>query len=230
LWYEGLGMKHVNIGIGFEVVPASIAVGVAWAILALLGVLGDGELNVAMRRLILAISILLSVSLVGALLRIKLVARRRVRNMRLSNRKLRHLERRLLEERGEFLDQLEQFDEAFEQTLQASDGDLSAYSHHMADQGTDAMEREQAFMLASDDGRELYEVDEALRKLYRTPERYGLCEQCGAGISFERLDVLPHARLCIRCKELEEKGTAGPAPRSRRDLHDGSEGVVARVA
>ena len=25
-------------------------------------------------------------------------------------------------------------------------------------------------------------------------------------ISFERLDALPHARLCIRCKEKEETG------------------------
>lgn len=223
-------MKHMSIRGGLQVVPASIAVGVAWAMLALLGALGDAELNVAMRRLVLAISILLSFALMGALLRIQLVARRRVRNMRLSNRKLRHLERRLLEERGDILRQLEQFDEAFAQTLQACDGDLSAYSYHMADQGTDAMEREQAFMLASDDGRELYEVDEALRKLFRTPESYGLCEQCGAAISFERLDVLPYARLCICCKEAEEKGAAGSAPRSRRALHDVSEEVVARVA
>jgi hypothetical protein len=63
------------VGKGPKVVPVSIAVGVAWAILALLGTFGDGELNLAVRRRLLAISILLSVSLVGALIRIRLVAR-----------------------------------------------------------------------------------------------------------------------------------------------------------
>ena len=32
------------------------------------------------------------------------------------------------------------------------------------------------------------------------------CEQCGEEIGFERLDALPHARLCIKCKAKEEDG------------------------
>ena len=53
-----------------------------------------------------------------------------------------YFEKRLLEERERIVKQLAQFDESFSNTLQASNGDLSAYSFHMADQGTDAMERE----------------------------------------------------------------------------------------
>ena len=90
--------------------------------------------------------------------------------------------------------------------LQASDGDLSAYSFHMADQGTDAMEREKAFLFASKEGRYLYHLDEALRRLYRSPKTFGDCEECGDPIGLERLDALPHTRLCIRCKEIEETG------------------------
>ncbi len=117
-----------------------------------------------------------------------------------------HLEERLLKERARVLKELGHYDESFSSSLQASDGDLSAYSFHMADQGTDAMEREKAFLFASKEGRLLYHIDEALRRLYRTPEEYGLCEECGEKIAFERLDALPHARLCIRCKEREETG------------------------
>ena len=49
-------------------------------------------------------------------------------------------------------------------------------------------------------------VNEALRRLYGAPERFGLCEQCGEPIGFDRLDALPHARLCIKCKAKEEDG------------------------
>lgn len=119
-----------------------------------------------------------------------------------------HLEKRLLAERNRALKELGHYDESFANSLQASDGDLSAYSFHMADQGTDAMEREKAFLFASKEGRILYHIDEALRRLYRTPDQYGKCEECGDPIQFERLDALPHARLCIRCKEREETGAA----------------------
>ncbi|MFQ5689909.1 MAG: TraR/DksA family transcriptional regulator [Gemmatimonadota bacterium] len=117
-----------------------------------------------------------------------------------------HLEKRLLEERGRALKELGHYDESFSSTPLAADGDLSAYSFHMADQGTDAMEREKAFLFASKGGRLLYHIDEALRRLYRSPKTFGKCEECGQNISFERLDALPHARLCIKCKEKEEIG------------------------
>jgi RNA polymerase-binding transcription factor DksA len=76
----------------------------------------------------------------------------------------------------------------------------------MADQGTDAMEREKAFLFASQEGRFLWHIDEALRRLYRNPETFGRCHQCGEEIAFERLDALPHARFCFSCKQREEDG------------------------
>ena len=126
--------------------------------------------------------------------------------MVLSKKDRAHFEQRLLDEREKVVKQLAQFDQSFSDTLQGSDGDLSAYSFHMADQGTDAMEREKAFLFASKEGRLLYHIDEALRRLYKSPDKFGSCEECGAEIGFERLDALPHARLCIDCKEREENG------------------------
>jgi len=124
----------------------------------------------------------------------------------MNKRQLAHFEKRLLEERTRALKELGHYGESFNATLQAADGDLSSYSFHMADQGTDAMEREKAFLMASKEGRFLWHLNQALRRLYSTPEKYGKCEQCGEDISTERLDALPHARLCINCKEKEENG------------------------
>ena len=120
----------------------------------------------------------------------------------MAKKHLQHFEKRLLEERRRVLKELGHHDDS----MQASDGDLSSYSFHMADQGTDAMEREKQFLFASQEGRYLWHVNEALRRLYGTPDKFGHCHQCGQEINFERLDALPHARLCITCKEKEEDG------------------------
>lgn len=122
----------------------------------------------------------------------------------MTKKNLDHFEKRLLEERKRVLKELDHHDEAFGSTQQGADGNLSAYSFHMADQGTDAMEREKAFLFASQEGRFLWHLDEALRRLYRSPETFGKCHNCGNEIAYERLDALPHARFCIDCKQREE--------------------------
>ena len=122
----------------------------------------------------------------------------------MTKKQLGHIEKRLLEERARVMKELGIYEKSFAGTLQNSDGDLSSYSFHMADQGTDAMEREKEFLFASKEGRYLWHVNEALRRLYKAPEEFGKCQECGEEISFERLDALPHARLCIKCKAKEE--------------------------
>ena len=92
---------------------------------------------------------------------------------------------------------------ALETTIKDSSGDLSSYSYHMADQGTDSMEREKAFLMASKSGRLLYHIDEALRRI--KDGSFGKCQECGGEISTARLEAVPHARLCIACKEKEEQ-------------------------
>jgi DnaK suppressor protein len=124
----------------------------------------------------------------------------------MSKKLLAHFEKRLLEERKRVVKELGNYNEAFGATPQSADGDLSSYSFHMADQGTDAMEREKAFLFASQEGRFLWHIDEALRRLYRSPETFGRCHNCGEEIAYERLDALPHARYCIACKQREEDG------------------------
>jgi len=124
-----------------------------------------------------------------------------------SKKDVEHFEKRLLEERKRVQKELGHHGTRFGSE---GDGDLSAYSFHMADQGTDAMEREKAFLFASQEGRFLWHLDQALRRLYRSPDTFGLCHECGGLIAFERLDALPHARYCIDCKQKEEDGKKQP--------------------
>ncbi|MEW6051895.1 MAG: TraR/DksA C4-type zinc finger protein [Candidatus Zixiibacteriota bacterium] len=92
-------------------------------------------------------------------------------------------------------------------TMKESSGDLSSYSYHMADQGTDTMEREMQFMFASKSGRLVYHIDEALRRIQ--DGSYGTCQTCSKPISQARLEAVPHARLCIDCKSKEEEKKSG---------------------
>ena len=89
------------------------------------------------------------------------------------------------------------------ETMKNSSGDLSAYSFHMADQGTDTMEREKAFFFASREGRYLHHLNEALDRIEKGT--YGICRTCGKKIQTKRLEAVPHATLCIECKKEEEK-------------------------
>lgn len=115
-----------------------------------------------------------------------------------------HIEKRLHQERSRALRSLGLFDEMTKANREAGDSALSAYTDHMADQGTEAMEREKAALFATKEGRYLYRIEEALRRLYDDPENFGKCHRCGQPVAFERLDALPHARYCIECKKKEE--------------------------
>jgi RNA polymerase-binding transcription factor DksA len=125
--------------------------------------------------------------------------------MPLTKKQLAHIEKRLLDERARALRSLGLFDEMAKADRESGDSDLSAYTDHMADQGTEAMEREKAALFATKEGRYLYRLEEALRRLYNDPQSFGSCQTCGSPVGYERLDALPHARYCIDCKIKEEE-------------------------
>jgi len=114
----------------------------------------------------------------------------------LTEQQLRHLEARLLEERDRANGVLRRFDESRDASLVEAAGDLSDYPFHVADHGTDSHDQEVDAVIAERASRELEEIDEALRRLYEEPERFGICEDTGEPIPFERLDLVPWARLC----------------------------------
>jgi DnaK suppressor protein len=111
-------------------------------------------------------------------------------------------EKLLLAKRAELLEELGLLQKSGQSTLKDAAGEISSYSTHMADQGTDSFEREKSFQLASKSGRFLHHIDEALLRI--KDKTYGKCQECGKQISTARLEAVPHARFCIECKEKEE--------------------------
>ena len=107
--------------------------------------------------------------------------------------------RSLLErEREKLLRRLRRFAE------ELGDGFEGGFSQHMAEQAAAQTERENAFLVASEEGRRLVEVDLALDRIGRDPSRLGSCQNCGGEIGYERLLAIPSATLCVGCKRGEE--------------------------
>jgi RNA polymerase-binding protein DksA len=84
---------------------------------------------------------------------------------------------------------------------QESSEDRSAYSLHMADRGTDAMEREKNMLLVQREGDYLDYLEEALQRI--EAGTYGLCRSCKDPIGRARLEAVPTATQCIACKKKE---------------------------
>jgi len=97
-----------------------------------------------------------------------------------------------------------------------SSGDLSSYSFHMADQGTDNFDREFAANLLSSEQDILYEIDEAIRRV--EAGTYGVCEATGQAIEKERLKVLPFARYCVAAQQELERGKPRFRPFKRSSI------------
>jgi DnaK suppressor protein len=120
------------------------------------------------------------------------------------------VERALLRERERVLENIGHFDERLSD-LRDRAGELSLYRFHPADVGTEAQEQEKDFLLTSVEGRRLYQLDEALDRLYRAPEEYGRCAECGREIGAARLEVIPETTLCAEhARGRDRPGEAEP--------------------
>lgn len=89
-------------------------------------------------------------------------------------------------------------------------GDNSTYSTHMAEQGTDEMEREKNYMFVQRDEKYLGYLQDALIRIDNGT--YGICQDCMEVpknlcrscplIPKERLELVPITQHCIECKNL----------------------------
>ena len=117
--------------------------------------------------------------------------------------KLKQHEEILLKERDDSLMLINNMNEAQKKGSKNSSGDLSSYSYHQADQGTDTAELEKQAHLLDIEGKKLKAINEALRRVHN--KTYGICEICGEYIQEARLRIIPYARFCVDCKSKEEK-------------------------
>jgi RNA polymerase-binding protein DksA len=122
----------------------------------------------------------------------------------MDKKELKHFEEIILKKKSELMKELGHLEKNVLFASQKDQaGDLSGYSFHMADQASDSNEQEQNFMFASREGRFLHHLDMALERVKKGT--YGKCQVCNLPIAKARLEAVPHARYCIKCKAKEEQ-------------------------
>jgi DnaK suppressor protein len=83
--------------------------------------------------------------------------------------------------------------------------EMSSYSLHMADSGTDNFDRDFALSLLSSDQDALYEIEEAIKRIEKST--YGICELTGRPIPRTRLEAIPWTRFTVEAQaQLEREG------------------------
>jgi len=129
-------------------------------------------------------------------------------------RDLEHFRQIIMEKRDEIIEQLQSLRE---QMLDPTTGEYinenSPYSLHMAEQGTDAMEREKTFLYAQRENKFLGYLEDALKRI--DAGTYGICVECIDEpqhlcetcplIPKERLEAVPHSQHCLPIKQRQEK-------------------------
>lgn len=131
-----------------------------------------------------------------------------------SKKDLEHFKQIILDKRNEIIEQLQNLKE---QMLDPTTGEYinenSPYSLHMAEQGTDAMEREKTFLYAQRENKFLSYLEDALKRIDAgtygiciecIDEPHHLCETCPL-IPKARLEAVPHSQLCLPMKQKQEK-------------------------
>ena len=127
---------------------------------------------------------------------------------------LEHFRKLILERQNEIIEQLQNLkDQMMDPTTGEYINENSPYSLHMAEQGTDAMEREKTFLYAQRENKFLGYLEEALKRI--DAGTYGICVECIEKpqhlcetcplIPKPRLEAVPHSQLCLPMKQKQEK-------------------------
>ena len=121
-----------------------------------------------------------------------------------NKKELEYFKKLILKMKEKMLDDIKHISEdTLKKSQRDAAGDISGYTYHMADVATDTYDREFSLGLASNERQSLYELDDAIKKIEEGT--FGICEECKSLISKTRLNVVPFARLCLRCQEKKEK-------------------------
>jgi len=120
-----------------------------------------------------------------------------------SEEQLKHYEDVLVNEKENALKLIGQLSEMYRKGAKDNSGDLSGYSYHQADQGSDTHEQEKTAYLIDTEQQKMKLLNLAIKKIY--DKTFGICEICGCSINEARLKIIPYARFCVECKTKEEK-------------------------
>ena len=118
------------------------------------------------------------------------------------------LRSRLESERKRLLGELEQLKSTVRPADERREG--SPFGKR-EEEATESFELEKRLSLEKRIRGQLAEVEHALKKFENGT--YGLCDNCRQPINPARLEALPQANLCLRCKTLLAKEAKGTSPR-----------------
>lgn len=119
-----------------------------------------------------------------------------------SKTELEHFRNLILERRRSATEDIESLRSQLADSREQAEND-TAYSFHMADAGTDAMEREKLYMMVARQQKYVGYLDRALERIEN--RTYGVCKVTGNPISKERLEAVPHTEISIAAKRLQKR-------------------------
>jgi len=116
----------------------------------------------------------------------------------------------IFDKRNEIIEQLQTLkDQMMDPTTGQYVNESSPYSLHMAEQGTDAMEREKLYLWAQRENKFLGYLDDALQRIDNGT--YGICIECIDEpqnlcptcplVPKDRLAAVPHTQHCLQVKQ-----------------------------
>ena len=117
--------------------------------------------------------------------------------------KLNYYKKILLKEKETTLKIIANISKKLKMGSKNSSGDLSSFSIHQADLGTDTANMEKEVYLLDEEQNKLKLLNRALGRIY--DKSYGICEITGKYISEKRLKTIPWAHFSLKAKEEEEK-------------------------
>ncbi len=124
------------------------------------------------------------------------------RNTPFSAKELKHFKQLILDKRNNAVEDIERMNLQLKDSREQAEND-SAYSFHMADAGTDAMEREKLYLMMARKQKYVGYLDRALERI--ESKTYGICKVTGKPISKERLESVPHTEISIEAKLRQKK-------------------------
>jgi len=117
---------------------------------------------------------------------------------------LKEQKRRLLEERGHLLHDIEIKEQQVAEDGDDLDPERGGVGNHMADDANQTFEQETMLTLEQSIRRKLDQVNAALAKI--EDGTYEMCSNCGKPINPARLEARPSSILCINCQQLQDTG------------------------
>jgi RNA polymerase-binding transcription factor DksA len=134
----------------------------------------------------------------------------------LTQKELNHFKKILLEQKKEIMQNAERLRESLvDDNTGDYVGENQTYSLHMAEQGTDEMEREKNYLFMQRDEKYLRLIDLALKRI--EDKTYGICIECKYEpkglcktcpfIPKDRLEIVPVTQHCVECKNLRTNHT-----------------------